>query len=1258
MLYQIQDEDYKLVRASYRLNSLKILQLFTIIALLLLTAHFPLRSVKAAEKQEPLRLIQADKLEQFYRGDVPVKKLTGNVIFQKGELRLACDLVFWYEKAQRADFFGQVVATKQYKRLTADTLTYYSNEEVLIARGKPQLQDDSLLIRAKRLTYLVKEDEAQARQNVWLNDGKRTVTADRLTYFAPQKKSIALGNATIDDQKQRTTLSADSLIYYNQSGLIEATLSPILTRYDSAGTAEFKIKGQRIVLAEQAGNFSAEQQVVIWREDFTATGEKLTYSDSLELAILEHNPKVISDQQELTGRLMKMRFRDQKLEALFIVDDAKASAHGKAYLPADSTGKAPTDTIPIYDEITGKYMEIFFVDGRTDSIRVFPMAASQYHVLEDSVIIGTNEVSGDTVLMKFVNNRLARIRVIEGTEGRFLPHPTNRDLDTTVVYSSEFIDYDVQHKQTALLKNASMRMGDTQLTAGKIFIEWNANLLYADPLVALAQDSSSTNIPTLFQRGREPFAGENMVYNLKTQRGRIVMGKTREQDGYYYGQHISKVDQKVFYVTDGMYTTCDLPQKPHFYFRSKQMKIIFRDKVIAKPIVLYIYDIPVLALPFGVFPNRGGRRHSGWIMPSWGESKITGGALRGFGYFWAPNDYVDFKLTSDFYDKQGIYLHYQTRYALRYKFEGSLSGTYRNHFLSYLPKKQWSLNIRHSQRFSPTMNLSINGQFVSDEELYRRYRFDREDRLNQYLISNATLTKSWPGKYSLSVNLNQEINLQAQAARKTPPTTVNQRFNYINRSLPNISLTRTTKPLLPAKAGAPTHWYNNIYLSLSSRFNNKQNIYYTSYRLDDTTLAWQEENLDRNAITHTISLNGAQKLFKVIAINPSVSIDESWVFEYEEPVIDQNGNFVIDASHNLVTRKVANFRARHTGSASLNAQTKLYGLFPVRIGGLQGFRHVMTPSVGLTYRPDFSKPIFGWDPGYVLSGTDSLGNSHTYDIFSNTLIGSTPTGSYRTMNLGLGNLFQMKTMRNGEAKKVDLFTLNTSASYNFAADSLQWSPISTSLRTQVTKKVALTLSATHDLYKIINGRRINQWHKTYRGIPIPRTTNLSASTGFALAGKKFSPLLAPTITDTTLVDTLQNEILNPNYSNSITEKERPIPESVGADWWNANFSLRYNLTFDANGKPNQPSFWMSMNLRVNLTDKWRLTYQANFDVIKQTLVSQDIRIERNLHCWQLAFSWTPSGYGKQYSLLINIVSPTLRDIKYEERGGLRRGPNW
>ena len=53
------------------------------------------------------------------------------------------------------------------------------------------------------------------------------------------------------------------------------------------------------------------------------------------------------------------------------------------------------------------------------------------------------------------------------------------------------------------------------------------------------------------------------------------------------------------------------------------------------------------------------------------------------------------------------------------------------------------------------------------------------------------------------------------------------------------------------------------------------------------------------------------------------------------------------------------FATRTTGSFSMNANTQIYGLIGIPIGPLKAVRHIISPTVGYSWTPDFSKPFFG-----------------------------------------------------------------------------------------------------------------------------------------------------------------------------------------------------------------------------------------------------------------------------------------------------------
>jgi hypothetical protein len=79
--------------------------------------------------------------------------------------------------------------------------------------------------------------------------------------------------------------------------------------------------------------------------------------------------------------------------------------------------------------------------------------------------------------------------------------------------------------------------------------------------------------------------------------------------------------------------------------------------------------------------------------------------------------------------------------------------------------------------------------------------------------------------------------------------------------------------------------------------------------------------------------------------------------------------------------------------------------------------------------------------------------------------------------------------------------------------------------------------------------------------------------------------------------------------------------------------------------------WLNFDGNLRLTKNWRIQYNARMDLEKKTVISQDFRINRDLHCWEASFTWTPTGPYKRFYLRINIKSSMLQDIKFEKRGG-------
>ncbi|MGH7596953.1 MAG: putative LPS assembly protein LptD, partial [bacterium] len=831
------------------------------------------------------------------------------------------------------------------------------------------------------------------------------------------------------------------------------------------------------------------------------------------------------------------------------------------------------------------------------------------------------------------------------------------DLDAPIEYEAQIIDNEVNGRITVLTGRAKVKYKTMTLEAGKITVDWNARLLIAEPLPdsllaagkaangkkangasdSLAKapqgfgvsDSLTKALRGLpfFSDGGDLLTGERMEYNFATEKGRVLRGRTEFQDGKYFGTQIKRADSKTLFVSKGIYSTCDNEEKPHFHFWSRKMKVVLQENVVAKPIVLFIGKIPLLALPFGFFPTRSGR-HSGLIIPRYGASTSEGRYLRELGYYWAINDYLDAKTTVDYYENSGWFFRGDLRYAKRYSFSGSLGGsvTRKNFELEGSQERRWDLTFNHSQQFGPTARLAASGSFASSNNFYRFFTSDRQKQLQRNVISQATYSKSFGGgSNSLSLSLRDSKDLQT---------------GTYDRVLPQLSLGFGQRQLFGGResskstpAGGSTKpeerpWYENFYYNYSMSAQNR----YAKTQTSDTTT--KTDHLSSANHNFNLSLNSPKRYFGWLYLNQGLQVNEDW--------FDRTTNYAPDSARKqIVSAESKGFAARHLFNYSISANTKIYGNFQPNLGPVHALRHVVTPSLGFSYRPDFSDPRWGYYERVTLQG--SRGDS---TVRRDRFGGSTPNGKVASMNFSVGNLFQMKTGPEDKPKKIDLFNLNFSTSHNFAVKAFRQSDLASSLFASPTQNLSLSLGASHSFYVFDRqlGRTINRY--LYKDGRFLRLTNVNLGASFRLQSKSEETAAAgeqaPAEEQAELEETLP------------AVKDRFAPQQFFSDTavpWQASFSLTYNYSRFDPRRPIKTAQLSVDNAEIKLTKNWRVGMSGQFDLREKRIVDQRYTIYRDLHCWEMQFFWTPTGFSKGFYFRLGIKAPLLQDIKVERRGG-------
>lgn len=783
----------------------------------------------------------------------------------------------------------------------------------------------------------------------------------------------------------------------------------------------------------------------------------------------------------------------------------------------------------------------------------------------------------------------------------------------------------------------------------------------------------------VFSEGESSYNSKELSYNLRSKKGFIRHVVTQEGEGYIISDKTKKSPDNLFCMAGGKYTTCEDHDHPHFYLSISKGKVKPGEYVVTGPAHLVVADVPLpIAIPFGFFPFTS-KYSSGVLMPSYTDEMTRGFGLTNGGYYFAINDYMDLELKGDIYTKGTWALSAATSYVKKYKFRGNFSFSYREDVTGekglpeYNKANNMSIRWSHSQdqkanpnfNFTASVNFSTSGYNRSNVNSYYRPELNSENTKS----SSVSFTKRFSNIPSLNLSGSVLVN------QRTKDST-------INLSLPNISISYSR--FYPLKRKNPVgreRWYEKISMSYSGSFANSIDTKENKLLSSSFTKDW------RNGMKHSIPISASFNVLKHINISPSFNYTERWYLRSVEKSWDKD-------IQQEVRDTTSGFYRVYDFNMGISANTKLYGFYiPSRkIFGdkIDRIRHVMTPSVGFGYSPDFGDPNWRYYDSYIKSvRSPSNPDVYTdtevrYSKFEGSLYGTPGRGKSGNINFSLGNNLEMKVRNDKDTtgtepfKKISLIdNLNLSGSYNLAADSMRWSNFSGSIRIKLPINYSLSLSTTFDpyMYELNSGGnpvRVNKLRWNHGKIPKFQGTSTSFSYTFnndtfkKLFGGKTDKSDRPTgdigdgehemgmgeMSDS-FDDGSSERTLASKPSTALVESEDGYAE-IKIPWsLSVNYSVRYGNTniFNTDKMEYEMDFThnLSLNGSLTLTPKWRISGNSTYDFKAKQFTYTNISVSRDLHCWSMSASIVPFGVYKSYNFHIGVNSSMLSDLKYDKR---------
>ena len=1050
---------------------------------------------------------------------------------------------------------------------------------------------------------------------VYSQDKIELKQADSLSSKEINQQTITTLDGNIIFRKETMLLYGDTAIQSSQNNILKLFSNVKIIDEDKTIFCDSLTYNADIDTIKMFGN------IRINHSDQTITADNGEIHNDDNKIILRNNVRIINNEQKVKGEIIELSFKNQKIESLQVLQNGTIFSANYGYEKIDENKNA----VEKVDILKGKLINVKMNDNVISEIELIGMASSLIHLYEDSLYQGTNEISGDKITLRLKNNNATNLESEGGVIGQFNPSATNISQEK-VDYKGRRVEFDTNRQQSKMFGEANIYQEGMDLTAAQINIDWNSNILEAFDKNPFNDDEYLQ--PTLVENGREPVSGKSMIYNIKDRKGKVLAGSTKVQNNMYMGKQITTVTDSTFYIEDCIFTSCD-PSK--FYLGSKQVKIIYGDKVIAKPLNIVIGGVPIFGIPMAIFPHTNKERRSGWIMPSFGSSENRGNYLDGLGYYFAPNDYFGSENSLIFADRQGIILKSKNQYKNRYKFSGNFNFEVRKHLnsneqdiakLNESNKTDFSLNWNHNQILRKDQSFRSNVSYYSNGEYNRETSIDPLKRLNQQAISNATYSKRWKNKnLSLSVNVSNKQDLMSKNKVNSNsifyqnPTSLNSTITENNSTLPSINFRIGRKNLFKNS--------NNLFLSgvqwnYSSRIlNNSKNFYRAEEIMDDESITYQwEKNENGDVITsnetntmfkNNFSINAPFTLFDYIAVNPNININSDFVSRFRQ--------VSLNADDEVEFNEIEKFKNRTTGNLSLSITTKIYGILPIRIGNISSVRHVMTPSITYSYSPNYLN-----NNSYFQEF-----NEEYYDYFSGSLIGSTPRNSNKKINFSLGNVFQAKYSDGDNEEKINLFSWKINTGYNLNSEEFKLSNLNSSIRSNLKNGTNIDLNLTHDFYEYDseNNIRLDKLNT------MPRLTGIRLSTNFTLKGKQSD---------------------NKNNTN-LSKETAAFINDLSLNNWQSRLGISYAVN-KINPDNKIENFWLNSNTSVNVTSNWKLNYNARFNLIDKNIVRHNLTLYREIDCWELFVDWTPNGYAKGLYFRLNLKSDILRDLKVEQKTGI------
>ena len=397
---------------------------------LVLTLSLPLHEAIAQERTSLVIVENADKMVGRVVGDVMYRDLEGNVRISQDNVHIRCDRATQNLTTNEAELFGNVVITQDTLVMKTPRGMYNGDSKVAWSTSGLFLHDGHTTLTADAGRYETSSRVARFTTRVTVTEPQAVITCDTLVYERNGAHAIMSGQVFATFPRDHAVVTADSAEHFVDRKITYFPVGPKLWQIDTTRSARdsssaqedsiridtVSIVARRMEAHRDSSNFFlAEGNVEMVRGQLAARAAKGTYFRTDSLIVLQSQPVLWYDRNQVTGDSIAVQLSDGAVRRLSVIGAAFSCSESK---PSEKDSIGPPGR---YDQTKGKNVHLFFHNSKAELIRVEQSAQSVYYAYDGRSLNGVRRESGDLILIGFVDGEAKTIRTIGGVEGTYYP---------------------------------------------------------------------------------------------------------------------------------------------------------------------------------------------------------------------------------------------------------------------------------------------------------------------------------------------------------------------------------------------------------------------------------------------------------------------------------------------------------------------------------------------------------------------------------------------------------------------------------------------------------------------------------------------------------------------------------------------------------------------------------------------------------------------------------------------------------------------